>query len=183
MSCPNSVLISLSGNGVGPAASYQRLDFVKAAVAFVPSQNWGPSTGVKWKHCISIFQQHVSAQRCTGLIKFLPSCLGHMFGIGTGGCSISPAKGGGNLLVLICLFKWGNFFFSVNFMWLLFAAVWVLFRTEMGFQPFCSIGTIPGAAFPFPLKPLPELYVSPSHSQEGAKCISLAGKNMRKLLF
>lgn len=46
VSCPSSVLISLSGNGVEAAASYQRLGFVKAAAAFVPSQNWGPSAGL-----------------------------------------------------------------------------------------------------------------------------------------
>lgn len=47
-----------------------RLGFVKAAVAFVPSQKWGPHTGVKQKHCISISQLAVSARRPS--IRYAP---------------------------------------------------------------------------------------------------------------
>lgn len=60
-----------------PATSYQRLDFVKAAVAFVPSQKWGPSSGVKQKHCISISQLDVSAQSNPAFITVLYSFLLH----------------------------------------------------------------------------------------------------------
>lgn len=177
--CPNSVLISLSGNGVEPAAPYQRLDFVKAAVAFVPSQNWGPSAGVKWKHCISISQRDGSAQSLHHIPTFL---LGahvwewHWWMLPP----FSSAKKDGNLLMLISLFKWGNFFFFLYEFHL--ALVCCSVSSALHFQPICSIGTITGAAFPFPLQPLPELYVSPIWSREGAKCISLAGKIVRKLL-
>lgn len=73
-----------------PAASYQRLDFVRAAVAFGPSQNWGPSAGVKCKHCIRISQQDVGAQRCSAFITFLHFLLGHTLGLAL--LDVTPAQ-------------------------------------------------------------------------------------------
>lgn len=97
---------------------------------------------------------------------------------GTGGCCTSSAKEGGNVIMLICLIKWGNFFFSVNFILLLFVALWVLLFSAHLFHRNHHWSWIP-----IPIQTFTRAWCFSQPLQEGTKCISLTGKNIRRSLL
>ena len=82
--------------------------------------------------------------------------------------------------MVICSFKWGNVFFLCKFCLIL---VCCCLCSASHLAHLLHSNSRSGAGFPFPFKLLPELYVSYNHSQEGTNCISVAGKNVRRLLL
>lgn len=80
--------------------------------------------------------------------------------------------------MVICSFKWGNTFFLCKFRLL---PVCCCLCSAVHSAHLLSSNDPSGAGFPFPFKLSPKLCIS--WSQEGTNCISVAGKNVKRLLL